>query len=77
MPRGVYNWTYDDVVTFLKDNNFRLNYTEGSHHFYIGTKGGQIRQVCVAFHGKRAFKPRTLKSMIAQSGMDKSEWFNY
>ncbi len=74
MPRGLYNWTAEDVVRFLKEKGFVLNYTKGSHYFYIGRYGGAFRQVCVPFHGSRVIKPRTLKGMIRQSGILKSEW---
>ncbi len=77
MTRGVFNWTFHEVVNFLKDKGFRLNHTEGSHHFYIGIYNGKTRQVCVQFHGTRALKPRTLKGIIAQSGIPKGEWMNY
>lgn len=74
MPNGVMNWTFDDVVKFLKKHNFVYNYTKASHYFYIGTYDSKSRQVSVPFHGKSAIKPRTLKSIIAQSGISKEEW---
>jgi len=74
MPRGVFNWTFNDVVRFLKKYNFRLNYTEGSHYYYTGAYNQQFRQVCVPFHGKKSLKPRTLKGIIAQSGIPEKEW---
>jgi len=74
MPRGYYNWTFNVVVRFLKDNYFILNHTEGSHYFYIGHYGGNFRQVYVSFHGSRAISPRTLKGIIRQSGIPKEKW---
>lgn len=74
MPRGFYNWTAEDVIRFLKGYGFRLNYSKGSHFYYVGQYNGKLRQVCVPFHGKRVIKPRTLKGMIAQSGVPKEEW---
>ena len=74
MTRGVFNWTFDDVVRFLKDRGFTLNHVEGSHYFYTGTIDSRLRQVLVHFHGGKAIKPRTLKSMIDQSGIPKKEW---
>jgi predicted RNA binding protein YcfA (HicA-like mRNA interferase family) len=74
MPRGVFNWTFNDVVRFLKDYNFSLNHVEGSHYFYVGSCGGIFRQVCVPFHGKRTIDPRTLKGIINQSGIPKEKW---
>jgi len=74
MPRGFYNWTAEDVVRFLKAHDFCLNYTKGSHYFYVGRAGGTFRQVCVPFHGSKTLKPRTLKGIIRQSGISQAEW---
>lgn len=74
MPKGVFNWTFNDVATVLKENGFRLNHIKGSHYFYVGYVGGKAHQVCVPKHGKVAFKPRTLKGMIEQSGLAKEAW---
>jgi len=74
MPRGLFNWTAEDVVRFLKDYGFRVNYSRGSHVYYTGKYGGTFRQVCIPFHGSRAIKPRTLKGIIAQSGIPKDKW---
>jgi predicted RNA binding protein YcfA (HicA-like mRNA interferase family) len=74
MPNGMFNWTFDDVVDFLKEKGFRLNYINASHYFYVGSYKNVIRQVCVPFHGKTAIKPRTLKGIILQSGIPQKEW---
>jgi predicted RNA binding protein YcfA (HicA-like mRNA interferase family) len=76
MPRRIFNWTFDDVVRFLKDYHFSLNHVEGSHYFYAGAYGGKFRQVCVPFHGARALDPRTMKGIINQSGIPKEKWFD-
>lgn len=75
MPRRFFNWTFKDVESFLKENGFKLNYTNSSHFYYIGSHGGILRNVCVPFHGKTAIKPRTLKGIILQSGISEEEWF--
>ena len=74
MPRGLYNWAAEDVIRFLKKYKFNLNYTRGSHYYYIGNYAGKFRQVCIPFHGSIALKPRTLKGIILQSGIPKEEW---
>jgi predicted RNA binding protein YcfA (HicA-like mRNA interferase family) len=74
MPRGVNNWTAEDVVRFLKDHDFIHNYTRGSHMYYVGRYAGIMRQVSIPFHGSHAIKPRTLKSIIWQSGIPRDEW---
>lgn len=74
MTRGVFNWTFDDAVKFLKAYKFRHNHTEGSHYYYIGTYDGQFRQVCIPYHGVKPLKPRTFKGIIAQSGIPRDKW---
>lgn len=74
MPRGIFNWTFADITRFLGNNGFVLGHIEGSHYFYIAIKGGLLRQVCVQFHGNKVLKPRTVKSIILQSGISKSVW---
>ncbi len=74
MPRGVYNWTSEEAVRFLKTRGFSLNHTRGSHYYYVGRYGGTFRQVCVPFHGSRTLKPKTLNGIIQQSGISKTEW---
>ena len=72
--RSAFNWSFRDVVNFLKDRGFELRNTEGSHFFYVKKTDGSSFQVCVPFHGGSSIKPRTLKSIILQSGIPKKEW---
>jgi len=65
---------FRDVEGFLREHGFTLNYTNGSHYYYIGSHGGQLRQVCVPFHGAKAIKPRTMRGIILQSGISRAEW---
>jgi predicted RNA binding protein YcfA (HicA-like mRNA interferase family) len=74
MSRNVFNWTFNDVVRFLKDYNFSLNHVEGGHYFYTGCYKGKLYQVCVPFHGNKSIDPRTLKGIINQSGIEKEKW---
>jgi predicted RNA binding protein YcfA (HicA-like mRNA interferase family) len=74
MTRGIFNWTAEDVVRFLKTHNFLHTYTRGSHMFYAGHYNGVLRQVCVPFHASRSLDPRVLKSIIRQSGIPQKEW---
>ncbi len=75
MTRKLNNWTYQDVVTILKEHGFRLNHTRGSHFYFHGSIGGIYRMVCVPFHGSSAIKPRTFKAIIVQSGISMDIWF--
>ncbi|MFA6274067.1 MAG: type II toxin-antitoxin system HicA family toxin [Candidatus Paceibacterota bacterium] len=77
MPRGLHNWTFSEVTKFLKEYHFILNHIEGSHYIYIGHYDKIFRQVCVPFHGAKAIHPKTMKSIIAQSGISKQKWFDW
>lgn len=45
--------------------------------YYVGNYAGALRQVCIPFHGSRAIDPRTLNSIIRQSGIPKDEWLKW
>lgn len=74
MPNGPFNWTFNDVVAVLKEHGFVLNHTKGSHFYYVGYPDKTMRQVCVPKHGNLALKPRTLKGIVAQSGLPREKW---
>ncbi len=76
MPRGLYNWTAQQVIKFLKAHGFAHMHTHGSHYYYVGHYGNLLRQVAVPFHAGMVIKPRTLKSIILQSGIPKDKWIN-
>ena len=76
MPKKFFNWTFRNVEAFLKEKGFKLNYTNASHFYYTGYQNGILRNVCVPFHGNKSIKPRTLKGIILQSGINQKEWFN-
>jgi predicted RNA binding protein YcfA (HicA-like mRNA interferase family) len=68
------NWTFNDVVKFLKGRKFYFSYAHGSHHYYVGSYQNIIRQVCVPFHANKSIRPKTIKSIILQSGISQKEW---
>ncbi|MFY0629998.1 MAG: type II toxin-antitoxin system HicA family toxin [Flavobacteriaceae bacterium] len=74
MPNGINNWTYKDVKKILLKKGFLLSRIKGSHHYYSGFCNKSIRAVTVPFHGKKAILPRTMNSIITQSGIPKKEW---
>lgn len=74
MPRGLFNWTFNDVVTVLKEHGFQLNHTKGSHFYYVGYTDKVMRQVCVPKHGSLSIKARTMKGIVLQSGLPKDAW---
>ena len=73
MPNRLKNWTFNNVENFLRNNNFTLHHTNGSHYYYIGNNQ---KLVCVPFHGSKIIKPRTIKGIISQSGISQEKWFN-
>ncbi|GEM_PF-399352 len=71
MPKGVFNWCYDDVIYFLKENDFKFfENRKGSHEAWINIKTQAV--VDIQFHGRKAFRPKTLESMIRQSKIEKN-----
>ena len=72
------NWTFGDVVDFLKQHNFVLAHTRGSHYYYHGKVDGQERMVQVQYHGRVPLKPKTLRDGIAkQSGIPEKYWLDW
>lgn len=73
MPNHLFNWTFRDVVSFLKDRGFIHHHTRGSHYYYIKSVNG-VHIVQVPFHGSEVIKPKTLKGIILQSGISQKDW---
>lgn len=78
MPRNLNNWTYWDVKGFLHKKGFRLVHSRGSHMYFLRSEGKNPKEnlVCVPFHGSKSIHTGTLKSIIAQSGIDRKKWLN-
>jgi predicted RNA binding protein YcfA (HicA-like mRNA interferase family) len=76
MPRRLFNWKFADVDRFLRERGFRIDHThtDGSHYYYHGSNGGILRIVHVPFHGSKSIKPKTMNSIIVQSGISRKEW---
>jgi len=74
MARGLNNWSYKDVTTFLKEHGFSYwEPREGSHEAWGNEETGKI--VEPAFHGKSETYPiRTMKMLVMQSGISEEEW---
>ena len=76
MTNRLYNWTYRDVTDFLKENGFDFfESLKDSHEAWVklGDNGEPDRIVEVYF-SHRSYPPKTLKTMIRQSGIDQKEW---
>lgn len=74
MPRGLFNWTFEDVASFLKQHFFEPSYMKSSHYYFKGLVDGEERLPWVPKHGKKSLPPRTLECTISKSGIPKSYW---
>ena len=79
MPNVFRNWEYDDVVDFLDAHGFVLVVTKsGSHEFWKATINNKDFLVDVNRpHGHREYLPKTLGSIVENSGYDKKHWIAY
>jgi predicted RNA binding protein YcfA (HicA-like mRNA interferase family) len=70
MPRGFHNWNAGQVMKFLKANKFKNTHQRGSHFYY--SKKNFL--VVVPVHSSASIHPKTMKSIVKQSGIPFSEW---
>lgn len=72
MPNGLSNWGERDVVDFLKEHGFQFyENRKGSHYAYINKTTSNVVEINIP---KDSYVPRTLETMIRQSGLSKSVW---
>lgn len=62
------------VMRFLKKNGFMNTHERGSHFYYSKKSNARSYLVTVPVHGTDSIHPKTMKSIIAQSGIPQSEW---
>jgi len=76
MPRGLNNWTFDDVVAFLRQHFFiEIPGIRSGHRFYQGNVDGRKKLVEVQFHGARSISPKSLQhDIIPKSGIPEDYW---
>ncbi len=76
MPKGLKNWTYKDVIDFLREKGFQF-YAErkGSHEAWINNIGAIVEVNYI--QGGESYPLRTLKTMIRQSGIEQKEWIKW
>jgi len=74
MTRGKSNWTFKDVEKFLRANGFVIHHVRGSHHYFRGFVSGQLRMAHVQYHGSDSIHPKTVGSIIKQSGIPEEKW---
>lgn len=77
MPSGLKNWTCRDVKAFLKERGFYFyEQRKGSHEAWISQDNKYMVEINI-ITGSESYPPRTLETMIRQSGISKNEWRNW
>jgi len=75
MPNGLRNWSYRDLIKFLKENEFIFHKElDGSHEAWFCLKTQSIVNVNKT---SSSYPPRTLETMIRQSKLSKKVWRNW
>lgn len=68
--------TSRDVEKILKKFGFYKSRQKGSHIQFIGIVRGKKRRVTLIVNQSH-FAPKTMKSMIEQSGLDEKNWLKH
>jgi predicted RNA binding protein YcfA (HicA-like mRNA interferase family) len=79
MARRLHNWSYREVIAFLRENDFVFFKTLGSSHerwIKHGESSQSDRIVEVNFTNK-SYPVKTLKTMIRQSDIDENQWISW
>ena len=74
MPKALNNWTFKQVTSFLKEHNFVIHRTKGSHFHYKKLGKDKNYLVSVPFHGNKSIPNGTMNSIVRQSGIEKEKW---
>jgi len=78
MARRLRNWTFKDVVDFLKDHDFYLSeYGSGSHYVHFVSRDKKFTVEVNRIHRGKSYPIRTLETMIQNSGISKKEWIKW
>lgn len=67
LPRA----TGKEVMGALMRKGFSLLYVRGSHHYFQPPEGGRL--VTVPVHSGKTLKPKTLKTILKQAGLNVEE----
>ena len=77
MSRGLNGWSYSNVIDFLREKGFSFSEElEGSHEAWIRVdeSGEEFVVEVNVLQGGKTYSPRTIFTMIGQSGIDRREW---
>lgn len=75
MPPKLLRLTSRDVERILFRHGFTRDRMSGSHQQFVGLVRNEKRRVTVIARQKR-FAPKTLATMIRQSGLSEKEWLD-
>lgn len=72
MARGIDGWSYRNVIDFITSHGFYFfEEMDGSHESWISPDERYIVEINKT---KKEYPPRTLETMIGNSGLDKKHW---
>lgn len=74
MSKGLKNWTYKDVVCFLKQHFFKHSHIKGSHCYYTGNVDNKKVLTWIPKHNSKPLPILTLKCTISKSGIPELFW---
>jgi predicted RNA binding protein YcfA (HicA-like mRNA interferase family) len=75
MPNNLRNWTYRDVIQFLKDNGFTFGRElVGSHETWVNATTQSVVNVNKT---KSSYPFKTLETMVRQSKVSKKDWVSW
>ena len=79
MAGSLYNWTYQDVATFLRENGFQfIDDVEGVGKAWMNFHdNGEPNRIVEVKHSQTFYKAKTLRRMIRQSGIPEAEWVKW
>ncbi len=78
MPRRLNNWSFNDIVMFLKHHHFSLCDVRGSHYYYKGLVDNQDRLCHIQRHPDESIPPKTLQhDIISKSGIPEKFWLKW
>jgi len=79
MEKNLNNWTYEDVINFLKDNGFAyFDEVPGVGKAWMNFhKNGEPDRIVEVKQTDTFYTPRAIKKMVRQSGIDEEEWLKW
>ena len=76
MDKRLFNLSSNEVTKILKKMGFTISRQKGSHIQFAGIIKNVKRRVTL-ISKQSHFAPKTMKSMIEQSGLSEKDWLEY